>query len=112
MAESYGRYVCSFLRNRQAVFQSGCLILHFCQQCERAYSCSTSWPTLNIKVSLFTFSHSLDVKRLPWWLSGKQSACQCRRHEFDPWVRKIPWGLQSVGLLRVRNGLATRQQWM
>ena len=28
---------------------------------------------------------------LPWWLSGKESTCQCRRHEFDPWVRKIPW---------------------
>ncbi|XP_055413703.1 zinc finger CW-type PWWP domain protein 2 isoform X2 [Bubalus kerabau] len=25
------------------------------------------------------------------WLSGKESACQCRRHELDPWVRKIPW---------------------
>ena len=27
-------------------------------------------------------------------LSGKEPACQCRRctrHEFDPWVRKIPW---------------------
>ena len=40
-----------------------------------------------------------------WWILthgeggaiGKESACQCRRHEFDPWVRKIPWGLQSVG---------------
>ena len=35
--------------------------------------------------------------RLPWWLSGKESICdaghclQCRRHGFDPWVRKIPW---------------------
>ena len=28
---------------------------------------------------------------LPWWLSGKESACQCRRHEFNPWVGKIPW---------------------
>ena len=31
---------------------------------------------------------------LPTWLSGKESACQCRRHKrhkFDPWVRKIPW---------------------
>ena len=27
---------------------------------------------------------------LLWWLSGKESACQCRRHEFDPWVRKSP----------------------
>ena len=22
---------------------------------------------------------------------GKESACQCRRHRFDPWVGKIPW---------------------
>ena len=27
----------------------------------------------------------------PWWLSGKESTCQCRRHGFDLWVRKIPW---------------------
>ena len=24
-------------------------------------------------------------------LSGKESACQCRRHGFDPWVGKILW---------------------
>ena len=30
-------------------------------------------------------------KGLPTWLSGKESACQCRRHGFDPWVGKIPW---------------------
>ena len=28
---------------------------------------------------------------LPWWFSGKESACQSRRYEFDPWVMKIPW---------------------
>ena len=28
---------------------------------------------------------------LPRWLSGKESACQCRRHGFDPWVGKSPW---------------------
>ena len=28
---------------------------------------------------------------LPWWLSGKEFACQCRRWGFNPWVRKIPW---------------------
>ena len=28
---------------------------------------------------------------LPWWLNSKESACQCRRHGFDPWVWKIPW---------------------
>ena len=29
--------------------------------------------------------------RLPRWLSGKESPCQCRRHVFDPWVGKMPW---------------------
>ena len=29
--------------------------------------------------------------RLPWWHSGKESTCQCRRCEFNPWARKIPW---------------------
>ena len=28
---------------------------------------------------------------LPRWLSGKESACQCRRCWFDPWVENIPW---------------------
>ena len=27
---------------------------------------------------------------LSWWLSGKESACQCRRLRFDPWVGKTP----------------------
>ena len=31
------------------------------------------------------------LKRLPWCLSGKGSACQYRRLRFDPWVRKIRW---------------------
>ena len=25
------------------------------------------------------------------WLSDKESACQCRRWGFSPWVGKIPW---------------------
>ena len=29
------------------------------------------------------------------WLSGKESTCQCRRHGFHPWVRKIPWRRES-----------------
>jgi len=29
---------------------------------------------------------------LPWWLSGKEPACQCSRCGFDPWVGKIPRG--------------------
>ena len=33
---------------------------------------------------------SLVWSGLPWWLSGKESTCQCRRHRFDSWVRNIP----------------------
>ena len=28
---------------------------------------------------------------LPWWLGGRESACQCRRRGFDSWVGNIPW---------------------
>ena len=28
---------------------------------------------------------------LPWWPRWKRICLQCRRPEFDPWVRKIPW---------------------
>ena len=28
---------------------------------------------------------------LPQLFSGKESACQCRRHGFNPWIGKIPW---------------------
>ena len=28
---------------------------------------------------------------LPWWLSGKETTCQCRRCGFYSWVGKIPW---------------------
>ena len=31
---------------------------------------------------------------LLWWLSGNEPARQCRRHRFDPWVGKIPWGMK------------------
>ena len=37
---------------------------------------------------------SKEVWGLPGGASGKELACQCRRHErhgFNPWVGKIPW---------------------
>ena len=35
--------------------------------------------------------------RLLWWLSGRESTCQCRRHGFDPWSRKIPHAAEQLG---------------
>ena len=43
-------------------------------------------PTLHI-VDIFCFL----VGGFPDGSAGKESACQCRRCRFDPWVGKIPW---------------------
>ena len=29
-------------------------------------------------------------RELPWWLSGKESACQWKRHRFNPCIWKTP----------------------
>ena len=48
---------------------------------------------------LWPLNLSLEI---PKWLSGRESACQCRRHGFNPWVREIPqrnkWKLIPVFL--------------
>ena len=47
-----------------------------------------------VPTSLLLLSPSLNALGLLWWLSGKESTCQCKRcksYRFDPWVRKIPW---------------------
>ena len=96
---------------------------------EEVCICSSSFLFFPQACCLRTCTHHL---RLPWWLSGKESACQCRRHEFDSWARKIPWkrkqqptpvfvpgkipwteepGRQpSMGLQRIRHDLATKQR--
>ena len=70
--------------------------------------------------------------RLPRWLRGKASACQCRTHRFNPCVGKILWrrkwqstpvflsggfpgqrslaGCKSMGSQRVEQDLAAKQQ--
>ena len=42
------------------------------------------------KRKLFSQFTTTTSEKPPWWLSGKESACQCRRHGFDPWSGKIP----------------------
>ena len=74
----------------------------------------------------------IQTSGLPRWFSGKESACQCRRCWFHPWVGKIPWtrkwqptpvflpgkshrqrslmGYSPWGHKRVRHDSATKQQ--
>ena len=69
---------------------------------------------------------------LPWWLSGRESSCQCRKLLFDPQIKKIPWrrkwqptpvflprkshgqrslaGYSPWDRKRVRHNLSTKQQ--
>ena len=37
-------------------------------------------------------------QRIPWWLSGKESTCQCRRQRFDPRSRKISHTVEQLSL--------------
>ena len=65
-----------------------------------AFTASQDWTreedeaTNNTGAITMHFMGPLGQRRLPRWLSGKESACQCRRCRslrFDPWIRKIPW---------------------
>ena len=33
---------------------------------------------------------------LPWWLSDKESTCQCKSHGFNPWSRMIPHASEQL----------------
>ena len=45
-------------------------------------------PGKPLLVTYFIFSSV--CLGLPWWLGDGESGCQCRRLQFDSWVRKIP----------------------
>ena len=47
--------------------------------------------TQNKSLDFFFFTLLNLQKGLPTWLSGKESASQCRRRRFETWVQKIPW---------------------
>ena len=52
---------------------------------------SRSWCFLTSKMKVQILHYCVFVLRLPWWLSGKEPACQCRRRGFNPWVGTSPW---------------------
>ena len=47
-------------------------------------------PFTQLLLILYLLKPEYRYLRLSWWLIGKESACQCRRLDFDPWVVKIP----------------------
>ena len=52
-------------------------------------------PPLLVRTSTLHLQSELPQKkqsggRLPWWLSGKESACRCSRHGFNPRSGRFP----------------------
>ena len=59
--------------------------------------------SLHDPCSMFWRNHSevhslqkLQVWGLPWWLSGKEPSCQCRRHRFESWSGKTPHATKQL----------------
>ena len=42
---------------------------------------------------------------LPWWLSGEESAYQCRRHGFDPWSGRISYATEQLSLCAKKENI-------
>ena len=68
-------------------------IFRICEKCELELVPPRCLPALTFydSISQSIFTRVSHLQGLPWWLSGKESTCQHRRHSFDPWVGKIPW---------------------
>ena len=73
--------------------------LHLLEQCLRfnIHPVAVGFSELlNPSVALWLCLAISNIWGLPRWLSGKESACQCRgcgrSLEFNPWVEKMPWG--------------------
>ena len=110
----------TFLRNFHTAFQSGCTVFHsqswYTKDCVHILlnTCyffyilmSAILIGMRCQLTVVLICISLIIQdveynfiylcticmcslRLPWWLSGKESTCQFRRHGFNPWVRKNP----------------------
>ena len=55
---------------------------------------------LNIKLQKKNTDTKLKRKmplRLPWWLSGKEPTCQCRRRRLSPWSGETPHAVVQLG---------------
>ena len=44
----------------------------------------------------------------PCWLSGKESACQCKRHGFHPWSGRFPHAVEQLSLPQLLSPCASR----
>ena len=76
--QSTGLLILNQIWNGEKQVQSSFLLTQECN-----YHQHVKFKCTNSEVSI--------VLRLPWWLSGKESACWCRRCGFNTWSSKVPW---------------------
>ena len=81
--------------------------------CHLCYFLSPSQFFVNRNINLL--GQDMHIQPLPRWLSGKQSACQCRRSKrlgFDPWLRKNPFWRkwQPIPVFLLENSM-DREAW-
>ena len=62
-------------------------------------STSGDVPLIHKPFDVFAILYNLSLSvlpGLPWWLSGKESTCQCKGHRFNRCSRKIPHALRQL----------------
>ena len=64
-------------------------------QADAVCACAQSLSCVQFFATPWTVAHAAPVSmgfpRQEHWSGGKESACQCRRCGFNPWVGNIPW---------------------
>ena len=67
---------------------------HVEQMVAHIWSSHHMWPFPGTTQNQNFYPLQIQITWFPRWLSGKESACQCRQHKrcrFGPWVGKIFW---------------------
>ena len=57
---------------------------------QKTVLCCAELVSASLDPEALCLDKSIKDSGLPWWLSGEESACQCKRGWFSPWVWKIP----------------------
>ena len=57
---------------------------------------AVSMQKILAKLKLLIIKLKINYTGYSWWLSGKESTCQCRRHGFYPWSEKIPHAVEQA----------------
>ena len=80
-----------FFFERPSVFKFCVSILYCFTSYLPNLLCVLSLPSLAFKYWSISLTRSRYFSLgLPWWLKGKESACKCRRHRFNPWSGRSP----------------------